>query len=219
MKPELHERERERLAAALQNRLAAAPIEAELRRAGLAIESLDDLLQTRIHIRFFPILLEWLPRVSNAAIKETLVRALTVRWARPAAPLLVLEFRRASDRSLRWAIGNALSVIADDEVFDDLVKLARDRSHGRSREMIAVALGRMKDPRAADVLVGLLEDAEIAGHAVVGLGKLADPSTRPVLEAFLTHRETWVRKAALRAIARIDKARERAAAKSKARRL
>lgn len=57
-------------------------------------------------------------------MREGLVRALTVPAARPAAaPVLIEAFRRESDHSetrLGWVIGNALSVVADDSVFDEI---------------------------------------------------------------------------------------------------
>jgi HEAT repeat protein len=203
---EHEERERQWLAAVMENRRAAAPIVADLIRAGCGLENIADLFKSKDYRACIPILVEWLPRVSNPDVKEDIVRALTVRWAKAAAPLLVLEFERASGRSLRWAIGNALSKVADDRVFDGLVRLVRESKYGKSREMVAVALGRMKDPRAVDVLVDLLGDDELAGHAIIGLGKLANYRTRSYLERFLDHPTTWIRKEATKAVKRIDKA-------------
>ena len=59
-----------------------------------------------------PILLAWLPRISDPAVKPGVIRAITVPWAKPmAAPLLIQEFRKADDptgTALHWVIaGNA----------------------------------------------------------------------------------------------------------------
>lgn len=96
----------------------AAPLKAELAKAGFQVDSVDDLHNQRLDYRdAIPILLEWLPRIENRDVKESVVRALTVKWAKPAAaPLLIEEFRRADDSSelgLRWVIGNALAEVAD----------------------------------------------------------------------------------------------------------
>ena len=72
--------------------------------------------------------------------------------------------------------------------------------------MVAVALGNMKDPRAVDVLIELLEDEEVAGHALLALGKLKSSKAKPYIEPFLGHPKAWVRKEAKRALAKIDKA-------------
>ena len=47
--------------------------------------------------------------------------------------------------SFKWAIGAALWVVADDGVFEQVVELVQDKRHGKAREMLAVALGNMRD--------------------------------------------------------------------------
>lgn len=191
-------------------REAAAPLLAELAAAGFDVASVTALRRQGAEWRgAIPILLAWLPRVGNADVKEDIVRALSVPFAKPAAaPALVAEFRRAdpAQEALRWAIGNALEVVADDSVLDDVVEIVRDRRNGTSREMFAVALGNMRGPRVVDVLIGLLDDPEVAGHAIMGLGKLGARPARGEVERFLDHPKSWIRKAARKAIGKIDKA-------------
>jgi HEAT repeat protein len=201
--------ERLREAQVLQNKQDSAPIVADLRKLGFDVEWIDELYNNHLDYRTaIPTLLDWLPRVSNPDVKADIVRALSVRWAKPkAAPLLVKEFARAPDElGLRWAIGNALSVVADDSVFEEVVRLVRDRRHGRSREMVAVALGNMKNPRAVDVLLELLEEEQLAGHALIGLGKLKPEKAREAATRLLDHSKAWVRKEAAKLLAKLDKA-------------
>lgn len=184
----------------------------------LQVERVSDLYRKPIDYRAaIPVLLKWLPQASNLDVKETLVRALTVKWAKPvAARPLIEEFRKApetEESGLKWAIGNALSVVADASVLDDIVELVRDKRHGRAREMLAVALSNMKDPQAVDVLIGLLDDEEVAGHALVALRKLAPPEARSAIERFVDHPKTWVRNEARRALAKVDKKLARAGKK------
>jgi hypothetical protein len=208
------ERRQKALARGAEISKAEAPVVADLVNAGFPVESVWDLFNKRLNYRdAIPILLEWLPKISNQGAKEGIVRALSVKWAKPdAAPLLVREFHRIEDpggSSLGWAIGNALEVVADDAVFDDLVEIVRDPSYGRARQMIAVALGKMKDPRAVDVLLGLLDDEDVTGHAIMALGRLGAQEARPAIEGCLSHSKPWVRKEAKKALAKIDKARNR----------
>src|SRR2546423_273352 len=117
-----------------------------------------------------PTLLKWLPRTRDPDLKHDLVRALSVPWAKPtAASPLIQEFVNASDQSefgLRWTIANALAVVADDSVFEEVASLLGNKEYGRAREMLALALANMKMPRAIDVLTEPLQDPALPGHAV-----------------------------------------------------
>jgi HEAT repeat protein len=55
------------------------------------------------------------------------------------------------------------------------------------------------------VLLDLLDDATVSTDAIVGLGKMGDPATRPAVERFLGHSDSWVRKVAKQAVAKIDR--------------
>jgi HEAT repeat protein len=205
--------ERERQEARAEYDRAAAPVLADLAQAGFLAHTVGDLrYQGRKYREAVPVLLRWLPDIDDIRVKEDIVRTLSVPWAKPAAaPALIEEYRRAHDpvgTGLKWAIGNGLSIVADDSVFDEVVDLVRDRQHRRAREMVAVALGNMRDPRAVDVLIGLLDDEEVAGHALMALGKLKAQRARPHIEPFLRHSKAWVRREAKRALAKIAKAEE-----------
>jgi hypothetical protein len=90
-----------------------------------------------------PVLLDWLPKITNRIVQETVVRVLSVPWAKPdaARPLIRLFIDLDDDPqpAPRWAIGNALEVVADDQVSDDLIDLAADRRYGTTRRMIVLA--------------------------------------------------------------------------------
>lgn len=193
----------------LEDKRVAAYLNAE---ANLHINSVFDLVNSKARYQdAIPALIKCLGMVSDNWIKEGIVRALTVKEARGKADkALVSEFRSLPTEQeyfcLKWAIGNALSVVATDAVFDELVELVRDKRHGRAREMLAVAIGNMKNPAAADVLIELLGDEEVAGHAIMALGKLKAEKARPYIERFLDHPKAWVRREAKKALAKLDKA-------------
>jgi HEAT repeat protein len=187
-------------------------VTAALNRLGMDVANVFDLMKWKEpYAAAVPVLLEYLPRVQDQSIKETIVRALTVKEARGKADAaLVAEFRAvpagpAANVGLKWAIANALAIIGTDAVFADLVELLKDKQHGKSREMLAVALGNMKNPAAADVLIESLNDDEVAGHAVMALGKLKAQKARRQIERFLNHPKSWVRKEASKALARLDR--------------
>ena len=205
----LEEKERQRQRIIAINRQASAPVLTDLARAGFSLEWVSDLYSKKLNYKdAIPVLIKWLPQIENLDVKEDIVRALSVPWAKhTAAPkLLVEEFRKyGAYPGLLWAIGNALSVVADDDVLNDIVGLIRDKTYGKAREMLVVALGNMKSPDVKYTLIELVDDEDLAGYAIMALGKLKCKEARPFIERFLTHPKSWVRKEAKKALARIDR--------------
>ncbi len=64
-------------------------------------------------------------------------------------------------------------------------------------------LGKMKDPKAVDVLLGLLDDEEVVGHALIGLKRLNAQKARPHIEPLMKHPKAWIRKAAMEALVKM----------------
>lgn|GEM_PF-280675 len=178
----------------------------EVAEVGYSFDSLADLRTSGLRYReAVPVLLSGLQRATGQKVKGEIVRALSVPWAKPIATgPLIEQFRKVHDDTgmgLRWTVGNALEVVWDDARFDDLVALVRDESFGKAREMVVLGLGRSKKPEAGQVLVELLGDPIVSGHAVKALRKLKVPAARPGLEQMLSDERAWVRKEAERALA------------------
>ena len=188
-----------------RNLALQAPVIHALNSIGYDVRSLDELRRSGTPYRdAVPVLVEWLERTTDPNLKNSIVRALSVPWARPyAVPHLVRAFWQ-SQPPLRWVIGNALSVVADDSVFDQIAQLVKDPSFGKSREMLALALANMKDPRAIDVLIQLLGDEQVAGHAVMALGKIGAERARSSIEPLLSSPRSWIRNEAKKALRKID---------------
>ncbi len=185
-----------------------------LRTAGLRIKSVYDLVNTKAsYPEAIPVLINMLPKVHHDRIKEGIARALTVQEARPiAAQALVREFLRMpsdteSQEHTKWAIGNALSVVADDSVFGDIATLISDKRHGSARAMLLHALCNMREHReqAVHLLMDSLADDKIGVQAMIALGKLRVKKARVGIERFLKDLDPWVRQEAKRALAKIDK--------------
>jgi HEAT repeat protein len=186
-----------------------------LRRSGLHVNSVYDLVnETRAYSSAIPVLVMHLPEVKDLGVKESIVRALSVKEARGlAGPALIREFRslphegseRDAVQMFKWAVGNALSVVATESDYGDLVELLRDERHGKAREMLPIALARTGAPRAVEVLIDMLGDEQVAGHAITALGRLKALQAREPIERFLTDSRTWVRREAKKALERLAK--------------
>ena len=185
-----------------------------LRHAGFQVSSVYDLVNSSDpYPAAVPILLDILPTVRDQTIREGVIRALTVPEARGlAAPALIGEFEREDSPELvNWVIASALSVVADAAVFDQLIRLVTDRRFGSARQMLTIALVRAGGPKAEDVLIQLLDDEDVAGHALYALRTIATEKSTPRLKTFLSHPRMWVRREAEKTLAHIQKRSKRKA--------
>jgi hypothetical protein len=214
------EAERQREAAASEFRRSAEPLKASLRAAGLPDAGFGTFVSPRgaeyfgrpefDHQRSVPILLDWLPRVDDPRVKEAIVRHLSTKYAKPvAARPLIEEFRRSpvEQHALNWAIGNALAVVAGNDVLAELLELAQDPSHGPARQMIVLRLGRApKRPEIAEALIRLVEDEDVALHAMSALRQQLGPAgARPYLERLKDHPSERIRGHAAKELKKVDR--------------
>jgi HEAT repeat protein len=82
----------------------------------------------------------------------------------------------------------------------------RQRLEAQADDTVVLALGKTKDPRAAQVLLRLLDDDDVVAAAATAVGMLKISAARGKLHALLAHRNPEVRKRAKQALAKIDKA-------------
>jgi hypothetical protein len=218
--PEFVAREREqrriRVSNVAQYDRAAALVLADLDDAGYPVTSVGELRQRGFRYPgAIPVLVKWLSKVVYRPLKEDIVRTLSVPWAKPVAtPVLIDQFRtqpKAEDPAgtgLQWAIGNALEVLADKHVLEDLIEISGDRRYGVARQMVVLGLARPKDPRAIPILISLLDDEDVAGHAAMALGRLRAQEARGALEELFEHgSKPWFRREAKKALAKLNKPR------------
>ncbi|MCS6561238.1 MULTISPECIES: HEAT repeat domain-containing protein [Curtobacterium] len=176
-----------------------AAILADLRGLGYDFRSLSAFAQSGIRYEdAVPTLLEWLRKARTPMMQRAVVRTLTNPSAKGTAmPVLVEAFRNFTDEAgTRWAVGNSIETAYVDTYFDDVAALALDPQYGRARQMVAFALGKSKRPEAVDVLLQLMDDHDVSGHAVFALSKRSNPRAREAFEEKLTDDRPWVRKKA-----------------------
>lgn len=172
-------RERERVASVARIRAEAAPLLAELQATGLKIQSVGDLVgMSERYEQAIPILLKHLLMPYSDAVREGIARSLAVPESevRKAWPILVEEYRKAP---MGWGItapgdtkefrlgakdglACALSVAVTDETLEELIAIAKDRTHGESRILLLSALKKSKSPLAKQALAELASDPDLA---------------------------------------------------------
>ncbi len=180
---------------------------ADLRELGYDFPSLSAFAQAPIRYKdAVPLLIEWLRKVRTPAMQRAVVRTLTNPSAKGTAmPALIEAFRNFPDEAdTRWAVGNSIETAYVDTYFDDVAALALDRQYGDARQMVALALGKSKRPEAVDVLLQLMDDHDISGHAVSALSKRPNPRARAAFEEQLTDDRPWVRKKAALGLKKLE---------------
>jgi HEAT repeat protein len=184
-----------------------------LRAAGFPVEHIEDLYKDRYRYRSaVPVLVDALERTAAADVAETIVRALSVPYARGWARSLVAQFSRFPDARehtdagfhFKWAVGNALAVVADDSVFDEVVGLIRDPTHGQAREMLVVGLANMRLNDPEPLLIELLGAPDVAPFAAIALGKRGASRAAERLRALLDDADPRARTEARKALRRIE---------------
>jgi hypothetical protein len=189
-------------------RKAANPVLNDLARIGYPVDRIVELpLFYGRYLEAVPLLLAWLKRTPWAGIKEEIARALTVRWVGPeVGEALVEEFRAApKEGGLRWAIGNALCEAGKEDILEDMLAIAGNRDYGRSRQMVVNGLGRFMREDVEYLLLSLLDDDDVVGHAVYALGCLKREHLRTTFEKLLDHPRVLVRREARGALKKLDR--------------
>ena len=156
---------RQQLVAEIQE--AVAPLLEELRAAGCEITSISRLTSepypaSAPHPRALPILLTHLGKPYQVEVREIIAEALAVPEAKPQWPALLGLYRDETDARVKDALAVAIAGVADDEVIDDVITLAREPRHGPSRVLLLRAIERSAAPGAREALVDLQGDPELA---------------------------------------------------------
>ncbi|NDW09749.1 HEAT repeat domain-containing protein [Dysgonomonas sp. 520] len=186
----------------------------KLAEVGIIVSSIDDLVNTRMR---YPQAIQVLVDLLNydyehLGIKEGIVRSLTVKEAKRIANMPLLnEFKKMKYNHLSycWAIGNAFTVIIQEDDVDHILEIVKDKRNDYSRQMFILALAKIKSRKSdiEDVLIPLLGDNSITGHIITTLGNLKSEKAKSKIELFLNHEKPYYRKNAKNALTKIEKER------------
>ncbi len=187
----------------------------ELAEVGIIVDSVWDFINIQEdYPDAIPILAEWLDHLEERVekddqpkIREGIARALTVKYAKSAVPVLIRKYEDIDDPKgwNRWSIANALEVAADDRYFDEIAKLITNRGFGPSRQMLVEWLGHSKNPRAIPLLLEMIGDEEVKPHAIHALGRKRAHEALTLLQEMTEDPDALVRKEAKNALTKIKR--------------
>jgi hypothetical protein len=179
---------------------------ADVEELGYEIITIDDLMKIdKDNHDIIPIIQKHLSKVTDEGDKQLLVRCLGLRGFTDVSNTLINEFNTASSEGYKWVIGNSLSIIQDKSAVEDMVGIASNKEHGYTRQMVVVVLGKLKVKQAIPLLIELLKDEDVSGHSLMALSYFNDPSLIQYIEPLTTHKVTWIRNEAKKAIKKLEK--------------
>jgi HEAT repeat protein len=121
---------------------------------------------------------------------------------------------------IRMYAGNIVLDYADDEQYEEIIKIARNDYHqdldvdgyfnSVERGFFVEVLAKMKKhPEVVDELIKLLDDEDVRWHVIKSLGSQKNPKALPYLKKYLDDPDKNIRKYTASAISKIEKAQEK----------
>jgi HEAT repeat protein len=179
----------------------------ELNLIGQNINSVWDLVNSKQSYQdAIPILLAYVTKDFHDRNREGIVRALAVKEAiGKASPVLLDEYNKIpKDKMLlRWSIGNTIYTTVSESDVERILLIVQDKENGMSRQMFVAALGKVKSEKVEDVLIKLLDDDEVAAHALEALVRMKSKKAREKILTLISHPNTLIKKEAQKALKKI----------------
>jgi len=156
---------------------AAEPFVKALKSVGIEVDTTDQLLDGRkLDPAAIPVILEHVKKTTYPdQIREMMLNALGSPVARPYWNEMVEVFEKNTANlspAIRYVAALALVEMADKTVLDDVMRLVKERSLGRDRVPLLIALHRSKDPKAKMLLKELRDDPDL-GPELKKMGRLS----------------------------------------------
>ena len=141
-------------------------------------------------------------------------------------PILVKRFRKTfvierkgenitwyEYETLIWTFGEVFRQVLQkyrglrrkEELLHNIEMMCKDKQFGKGRESYIMLLGQYGGPERIPVLIELLDDQEIQGHAVYSLRLLGAVEAEKKMYPFLHHEKSWIRKEAKKYYTKIGK--------------
>lgn len=183
-------------------------IKDRLQKIGIFINDIYDLVNTKKpYPDAIPILLDSLKQgIEDINLKEGVIRALAVKEAiGKANHILIAEYNEIpNDKTmLRWAIGNTIYTTITKNDIESILTIVQNKKNGISRQMFVAALGKLKSEKVESALIKLLDDDQVAPHALDALARLKSKKALIKINSLLTHQNALIKKEAQKALKKI----------------
>ena len=156
---------------------------------------------------FTELVISFIKRTQNFNLQDNLIRIIGDSYCTKAIDFLIDLFKECNDNSIRWVIGNSLSLIKiPTEKLEAISKLISNKEYGKGRQMLLYVLAKNKKFDSIDIIYKAIEDPDLIAHAIHALGRIGtDSKNIDKIRPYLKHERTLVRTTAKTAIERINK--------------
>ena len=143
------------------------PILADLRALGYNLELVSDFMNSpNYYESAIPVLLKHLIITTYPdCVRETIARSLAMPQAQHLWPILADEYRKApvskEQRGYKDGLAVALSATVTDATINDLISLAKDKTHGESRLLLLRAIKKSRTTAARNAIKELALDPQL----------------------------------------------------------
>lgn len=146
-----------------EERVAHAPLVADLRAAGFDVDTVHNLHKVKgSRAKAVPILLAHFSRPYPSAIRASIGDELAIPEAKSQVWKEILRFyREESDHRVSEGLANAIIELANDDDIDDLLDLVRDPTVGETRSFFLRILNKSKDPRGKQTILELADEPDL----------------------------------------------------------
>ncbi len=201
---------------AIQREKEEAHIRDTLRNAGVHAQ-LEELTKHDYSDKLIDILIELVSATHDPIMKLQVLKSLCGPYKKAYARVegvLVSQYLECADSpkapgmdSLLWGIGNCIEITtnSDSHFLPTYKSIVGNKSHGTSRQMIVLALSKFKKDDVEDLLLELLDDPQVSGHAVMALGRIKSAKSTPLLMEMKKSAQPWVRREAEKSIRAIER--------------
>jgi hypothetical protein len=122
------------------------PLRRDLSAVGLSVRSISDLVNMSApYPKAVPVLLRHLATARHPVLRSSVARALTVLEAEGVAGgPIINELKRETDPNARWAMANALTIVAAPHDADEIAALVDDPNYADVHERLGQALKNLR---------------------------------------------------------------------------
>jgi len=181
--------------------------EKELRELGFEFEISDQVkgFLPKNKTIILPIAIRYYKQAKLENEKSYFMSLFYYKGFEEVVPMLIEDFYAGEPLLDRWEIGDCLYTIRSKKYAEDYLKMISNSKYGRSRQMVVLLVGKLKVKDAVPILIKLLDDDDVRGHAIAALGEFKNEEFRKYFERFQEYKNSYIRKEALRSLKKLEK--------------